>query len=124
MKRSEDILSDAKIAFAEGNVEEALRLVDDLTGIEDFDLWFFRGEIYFKLQRWGNALNCFRRAGVIAPENVQVNTYVEMINNILSFYHTDQFNPWQGILMQFIPFLVFHVFDIVVVKKFVNIVWF
>ena len=93
MKRSEDILSDAKIAFAEGNVEEALRLVDDLTGIEDFDLWFFMGEIYFKLQRWGNALNCFRRAGVIAPENVQVNTYVEMINNILSFYHTDQFNP-------------------------------
>lgn len=93
MKRSEDILSDAKIAFAEGNVEEALRLVDNLTGIEDFDLWFFRGEIYFKLQRWGNTLNCFRRAGVIAPENVQVNTYVEMINNILSFYHTDQFNP-------------------------------
>jgi tetratricopeptide (TPR) repeat protein len=93
MKDVIHILADAKIVFNQGKPDEALLILNEIGEIEDADILFLKGEIFYKLQRWGDALNCFRRYWRLNPDNPAVKTYIEMINNILSFYHTDQFNP-------------------------------
>jgi hypothetical protein len=87
------ILVDAKILFNEGKPDEALLILNEIGEVKNAEVLFLKGEIFYKLQRWGDALNCFRRYCIIEPDNPAVNTYIEMIKNILSFYYTDQFNP-------------------------------
>jgi hypothetical protein len=52
-----------------------------------------KGEASYHLQQWGSALNYFRKVLELAPEDSKAKAYIEMIQNILSFYHTDFFNP-------------------------------
>jgi hypothetical protein len=39
------------------------------------------------------ALNGFRKVLQLDPSQKAAQTYVELILNILGFFHTDQFNP-------------------------------
>lgn len=87
------VLDEAKKAFSRGETEEALRLLDQISDKTNPELLFLMGEIYYKLQRWGDALNCFLLYRENCPENGEAKTYIDMINNILAFYHTDLYNP-------------------------------
>jgi tetratricopeptide (TPR) repeat protein len=60
---------------------------------EDTDAHFLKGEIHYSRQEWGLALNCFRKVLQLDPSQIAAQTYVELILNILGFFHTDQFNP-------------------------------
>jgi tetratricopeptide (TPR) repeat protein len=92
MKEVMHILADAKIVCNQGKNNEALLILNEIGEVENSEVLFLKGEIFYKLQRWGDALNCFNRFCRLEPDNPSAKTYIEMIKSILSFYNTDQFN--------------------------------
>jgi tetratricopeptide (TPR) repeat protein len=91
--KMEDLIADARQAWKEGNTGKALERLDDPTLKENEEALFLMGEIHYNMQNWGKALNCFRRCLQIKPDFEAAQTYVELILNILGFFHTDHFNP-------------------------------
>ena len=86
-------INEAKSAVESGRTEDAIGLLDQLI-LEDYhEAIFLKGEIYFKLQQWGNALNEFSRYRDFNPDDKRVDSYCFMIHNILGFFHRDLYNP-------------------------------
>ncbi len=56
-------------------------------------LYTERGILHYKQQAWGAAMNDFRRALELEPNCIEAEQYMEMIQEILSFRHTDIYNP-------------------------------
>ena len=86
-------MNEAKTALENGQTEDALGILDLLI-IEDYhEAIFLKGEIYFKLQHWGKALNEFSLYRDFFPDDKRADSYCLMIRNILGFYHRDLYNP-------------------------------
>ena len=79
--------------WKDGDAEKALQILNDPSFNEEAEALFLAGEIEYSRQNWGAALNFFRRCLQINPEMFSAQTYVDLILNILGFFHTDQFNP-------------------------------
>jgi len=73
--------------------EEALAILDKLSADNDGEVLFLKGEIYYKLQKWGDALNHFTRFLEQFPGDMKANSYCTMIRDILGFFHKDLYNP-------------------------------
>lgn len=87
-------LTKAKEAYERGELEEVFSLlnndeVDELDSTANMLL----GMSYYKMQEWGKALNCFNAVVLVEPENKNAKGYIDMIQNILKFYHKDRYNP-------------------------------
>ncbi len=93
MTDSADMIEKARITRKGGRLEEALLLLEHPLLKENATAAFLAGEIHYSLQNWGDALNKFRRCLQIDPNLEAAQTYVDLILNILGFFHTDQFNP-------------------------------
>lgn len=93
MNNPAEILANARIALKEGDTGKALKLLDDNSLIENSSAFFLMGEIFYNRQEWGRALNSFRRCQELDPTQKAAQSYVDLILNILGFFHTDQFNP-------------------------------
>ena len=87
------IISAAKKELEQGRPEEALIILDNLTLAKNGEAIFCKGEIYFKLQKWGEALNQFSLFLEQFPADTKAKSYCAMIQNILGFYHKDLYNP-------------------------------
>ncbi len=88
-----ELISKAREIWKEGETEMALSVLENPDLKDHAEAFFLAGEIHYGRQEWGTALNCFRRCLEICPELTAAQTYVELIHNILGFFHTDQFNP-------------------------------
>jgi tetratricopeptide (TPR) repeat protein len=77
----------------QGDFQAALMLLDKPLLKGDAEAVFLAGEIHYNNQNWGAALNSFRHCLQIDPDQTAAQTYVDLILNILGFFHTDQFNP-------------------------------
>jgi tetratricopeptide (TPR) repeat protein len=88
-----DMIKEARVAWKDGNSGKALELLDLPALRENAEAIFLAGEIHYGMQNWGKALNCFRHCLHINPDFDGAQTYVDLILNILGFFHTDQFNP-------------------------------
>jgi tetratricopeptide (TPR) repeat protein len=93
MEERNNLISLVKEALEQGRAEEALNLLQNSKLNEDKEALFLKGEVYYHLQKWGESMNCFRNYLSSHPEDQRANSYIEMIQSILAFYHTDQFNP-------------------------------
>ncbi len=89
----DDIIYIAREEWKAGETEKALKILGSPELLENAEAFFLSGEIHYSRQDWGLALNCFRRCLQINPDFVAAQTYVDLILNILGFFHTDQFNP-------------------------------
>jgi len=87
------IIANAKEAIDREMPEEALAILDNQSIENSSEVLFLKGEIYFKLQRWGEALNQFYRFLEKSPADSKAESYCQMISNILGFYHKDLYNP-------------------------------
>jgi hypothetical protein len=87
------LIAEASGAWKNGNPERALSLLGVNVLKDSPEAVFLKGEIHYSLQNWGEALNCFRLCLHLDPDFVAAQTYVDLIMNILSFFHTDHFNP-------------------------------
>ena len=92
MGESEIILNRAKAALEQNKLEEALTILDETAIANNGESIFLKGEIFFKLQRWGEALNQFSLFLDQFPSNQKAESYCAMIQNILGFYHKDLYN--------------------------------
>ncbi|MEI6276724.1 MAG: tetratricopeptide repeat protein [Prolixibacteraceae bacterium] len=88
-----DLIIAARSAWKQGEPAKALELLAHASLVENAGASFLSGEIHYSSQNWGAALNCFRRCLQIDPDLTTAQTYVDLILNILGFFHTDQFNP-------------------------------
>ena len=89
----EELIAEAENYWKEGSSESALELLNDPLLAENCTAIFLAGEIHYNNQNWGKALNCFRKCLQLNPGLSAAQTYVDLILNILGFFHTDQFNP-------------------------------
>ena len=87
------LLDEAEEAYINGDLEKALVILDDQRLNNNLKALFIKGEIYYKMQRWGDALNFFLICIEKDPSNMNTATYIEMIKNILDFRNTDLLNP-------------------------------
>lgn len=83
----------AKELLDQNKHEEALIILNKIAIANDGEVIFLKGEIYFKLQRWGEALNQFSLFLEQYPLDKKAESYCAMIHNILGFYHKDLYNP-------------------------------
>jgi predicted negative regulator of RcsB-dependent stress response len=88
-----ELILKARQLWDQGDFHEALKLLDQPSLKEDAEAAFLCGEIHYNNQDWGAALNSFRHCQQIDPAQTAAQTYVDLILNILGFFHTDQFNP-------------------------------
>jgi len=89
----DDMIREARVAWKDGDAARALELLGTPALCENAEAIFLAGEIHYSMQNWGKALNCFRHCLLINPDFDGALTYVDLILNILGFFHTDQFNP-------------------------------
>jgi len=87
------IIYSAKTELEHGSPEEALKILDNLIVANNGEAIFLKGEIYFKMQKWGEALNQFSLFLEQFPDDTKAKSYCAMIQNILGFYHKDLYNP-------------------------------
>lgn len=88
-----DQIAEALKVWKTGDPDQALLLLNIPVLKENPEAIFLCGEIHYNNQNWGASLNCFRKCLQIYPEMQSAQTYVDLILNILGFFHTDQFNP-------------------------------
>ena len=93
MEEFETILKSAKEALEQNRTEDALTILDQVAIANNGEVIFLKGEIYFKLQKWGEALNHFSLFLEQHPSDSRAQSYCVMIQNILGFYHKDLYNP-------------------------------
>ena len=83
----------AKELLGQNKPEEALVILNQISDESNGEVIFIKGEIYFKLQNWGEALNHFSLFLEKFPTDKKAESYCVMIQNILGFYHKDLYNP-------------------------------
>ncbi len=93
MINKESIIIQAKAAFELNMPEKALALLQGHPAENSGAVLFLKGEIYFKLEKWGEALNHFSLFLEHFPSDKKAESYCLMIKNILAFHHKDLYNP-------------------------------
>jgi hypothetical protein len=93
MKDSLQQLVKAEEAYKRGELDEVLAILDDVRLKGNTRALFLKGETFYKMQKWGDALNCFLIFNEKEPSNSKANTYIQLIRNILGFRNTDFLNP-------------------------------
>jgi tetratricopeptide (TPR) repeat protein len=93
MNDKEHLLNKAGILIEQGQPEEALKLLNLSVISNSEEALFLKGEICYKLQRWGDSLNYFSKFLDLYPTNDKALSYCALIQNILGFYHKDLYNP-------------------------------
>lgn len=88
-----DAKEQIKELIGEGEIREAINLLDGLMGEEckDDELYYLRGNAYRKLCDWQQALNNYLEAINLNPESPAKEAH-RMLMEILEFYNKDMYN--------------------------------
>ena len=88
-------IAEAKRLFDLNESNKALEILNELISFDknDLKLYLLRGHIYYKLQRWGDAMNDYGTVLELDPENQEAKTGLEMAKSILGYFTPDMFNP-------------------------------
>jgi len=88
-------LQEAVKLFEKNEFEKSLVILNDLISKCDTDIQSLnlRGRIYYKMQKWGNAMNDYATVLEIDPNNQEAKTGLQMAKNILGYFTPDMFNP-------------------------------
>ncbi len=75
-----------------GKLEKAEKL---LLQIEDNNIasLFLKGKIYQKKQKWGDAINTYKKILQLDAGNKEAHIQINIIQNILNFSNPEMFNP-------------------------------
>mgnify|MGYP001396108773 CR=1 FL=1 len=87
------LLTQAGQAFELHNPDAALSLLRQEPLDQLAATWFLRGSIFQKLQKWGDAINCYARCLELDPRHQKAETGLAMVRQILSFRNPDLLNP-------------------------------
>lgn len=81
--------------FEKNEFAQSLEILNELILKDNSDIQSLnlRGRIYYKMQKWGNAMNDYASVLEIEPQNQEAKTGLEMARNILGYFTPDMFNP-------------------------------
>lgn len=81
--------------FEKNELVQSLEILNELILKDNSDIQSLnlRGRIYYKMQKWGNAMNDYATVLEIEPQNQEAKTGLEMARNILVYFTPDMFNP-------------------------------
>ena len=77
-----------------GRIEEAIALLDEAIASADGkldELYYERGNAYWKLQDWKNCLDSYAMAVAVNPESPAAEAR-RMVEEILQFFNKDMYN--------------------------------
>lgn len=85
----------AKQLFEQNEINASLEILNECIESNSVDHQFFllRGRIFYKMQKWGNAMNDYSTVLELDPENQEAKTGLELTRNILGYFNPDMFNP-------------------------------
>ena len=88
-------ITEAKQLFELNELDKALEMLDKivLEDASDFHPLLLRGRIYYKMQKWGDAMNDYSAVLEIDPENQEAKSGLVMARSILGYFTPDMFNP-------------------------------
>jgi len=86
---------EARQLFEQNELGKAKEMLDQLIleNTTDIQLLLLRGRIFYKTQKWGDAMNDFNLVLDLEPENAEANSGLEMAKSILGYFTPDMFNP-------------------------------
>jgi tetratricopeptide (TPR) repeat protein len=88
-------IAEAKRLFDLNESNKALEILNDLISSDnkDLNLFLLRGRIYYKMQRWGDAMNDFSTVLELDADNQEAKSGIGMAKSILGYFTPDMFNP-------------------------------
>ena len=88
-------ITDAKLLFEQNELDKAMQILNELilTNGSDIQALNLRGRIYYKSQKWGDAMNDYSSVIEIDSDNAEAKTGLAMARNILGYFTPDMFNP-------------------------------
>jgi tetratricopeptide (TPR) repeat protein len=88
-------ITEAKRLFDLHELTQSVDVLDRLIGEDQANIpaLLLRGKIFYKMQRWGDAMNDFAVVLDFDPNNKEAKTGLEMAKGILAYYTPDMFNP-------------------------------
>jgi len=87
--------TEASQLFEQNELGKAREILDLLVleNTTDIQLLLLRGRIFYKMQKWGDAMNDYVAVLEMEPENAEANSGLEMAKSILGYFTPDMFNP-------------------------------
>jgi tetratricopeptide (TPR) repeat protein len=85
----------AEMLFNEGSTNESLEVIDKVIKKSPTvaEYLMLRAKIYYRLQKWGDALNDLNLILDKEPGNQMAINYKSMVIYIINFWNKDNFNP-------------------------------
>jgi len=85
----------AKELFDNDELEQALVVLYQIIGADHLDVQalLLRGRIFYKMQKWGDAMNDYNAVIELDAENSEAKLGLEMAKNILGYFTPEMFNP-------------------------------
>jgi predicted Zn-dependent protease len=86
---------EASQLFEHNELGKAREMLDQLIleNPADIQLILLRCRIFYKMQKWGDAMNDYAAVLELEPENAEAKSGLEMSKNILGYFTPDMFNP-------------------------------
>jgi len=94
MERRIDI-DEIKQLVEQNELSKSLEILNERIRFDPNDVMAFqlRGRIYYKMQKWGDAMNDFSWILELEPDNAEAKSGFQMAKNILGYFTPDMFNP-------------------------------
>jgi len=88
-------INEAKQLLEQNELDKSLQILNELilTNGSDIQALNLRARIYYKRQKWGDAMNDYSTVVEIDPENAEAKSGVAMAASILGYFTPDMFNP-------------------------------
>jgi len=88
-------IAEASQLFELNEIGKAKEMLDQLIleNAADIQLLLLRGRIFYKMQKWGHAMNDYVAVLELEPENAEAKSGLEMSKSILGYFTPDMFNP-------------------------------
>lgn len=88
-------LIEAEEYFEKGELANGLLAIEHLLETEqnDCNVLMLKAKIFYKQQKWGDALNALNKILELDPEHEPAKNYKQMVMDIISFWNKDSFNP-------------------------------
>jgi hypothetical protein len=85
----------AETLFVDGETQQSLAILNDILKSDSLNIncLLLRAKVFYRLQKWGDALNDLNLILEIEPENQMAKTYKSMVMNIISYWNKDNYNP-------------------------------
>lgn len=86
---------EVKQLFEQNELNKAIEILNEIISVNSSEIQslLLRARIYYKMQKWGDAMNDYCSVLEIDPDNQEAKSGIEMAKNILGYFTPDMFNP-------------------------------